>query len=74
MVRRTPVCESILLSKYFLLAVLLMRAFGNQAAAKQEKHYSPYTEGIATFDAIRDAWQQSFDTLPVLRFQKREFR
>jgi len=48
------------LSEYFILAVLLMRAFGNLAGARSEKHGTLYAVGIATVYAISDEWHQSF--------------
>lgn len=48
------------LSEYFILAVLLMRAFGNQAGAGSEKRRALYAAGIATLYAISDEWHQSF--------------
>jgi VanZ family protein len=48
------------LSEFFILAVLLMRAFSNQAGAGSEKRRALYTVGIATLYAISDEWHQSF--------------
>ena len=48
------------LSEYFILALLLRRAFDDQAVAQPEKHRAFYTVLIATLYAISDEWHQSF--------------
>jgi len=48
------------LSEYFILAVLLERAFDDQAGAEREKHRAFFAVLIATLYAISDEWHQSF--------------
>ena len=48
------------LSEYFILAVLLTRAFDGRIEAGTEKRHALFAVGIATLYAISDEWHQSF--------------
>ena len=48
------------LSEYFILTVLLVRAFGNQAGAASERPCALYAVGIAALYAVSDEWHQSY--------------
>jgi VanZ family protein len=48
------------LSEYFILAVLLTRAFGNHTRAGSERRHALFAVGIATLYAASDEWHQVF--------------